>query len=489
MNILSPRSLAAASVALFLILILCACAVPLAPGYHIVKESRGVEFVSGPNAELRIRAEFLALNSGTIDLDHVDMVLPNERLYGRNSLQVQLDGANVEAVPQTSESVATGSEAVRIPFSPAWSRHQTRRISVEYAFRSPQDGGTRITLGARNFHLASRGWFPQLLPPKHIFSPHPRRPDHTIYTVRVPESLVVLARGIRKAAKRAGGETEYTFELRTTDLSPYIVAGDYSESPETHKPGDAVFWTLAPLSQDSAAAAGRITSSWAVLQKDFGPLEPEMRGPHIVESSGLRNHISGEAGPAAAAFPGGALVNSEALALGIGSDEFIAVVAHALAHDWFGDQMYPAADAEIGMGEGLPEYATIVIDEALQGDAGRKNSIARYLREYDDAKQHAEEEPLGITMLTDSRDERRIALAKAPLFYIALEDACGEAQMRSGLSHMVTLLRGQEASYDSLRASLEQASGKNLAEIFRVWLNDKGIPQDFRTRYQDAAVK
>ena len=56
--------------------------------------------------------------------------------------------------------------------------------------------------------------------------------------------------------------------------------------------------------------------------------------------------------------------------------------------------------------------------------------------------------------------------------------------MRSGLKQMVELLRGQEASFDSLRSALEEASGKNLAEVFRVWLNQKDIPQDFRDGYQ-----
>jgi aminopeptidase N len=55
--------------------------------------------------------------------------------------------------------------------------------------------------------------------------------------------------------------------------------------------------------------------------------------------------------------------------------------------------------------------------------------------------------------------------------------------MRSGLKQMVTLLRGQETSYDALRSALEQSGGKNLAELFRVWLNDRDIPADFRARY------
>ena len=226
---------------------------------------------------------------------------------------------------------------------------------------------------------------------------------------------------------------------------------------------------------------------WDVLQKDFGLLDKNIRGPHVVEVAGLRDHAYGDTGPAAAPFPGGALVNSDALSMGIDSDDFIDRVAHALAHNWFGDQLLFAPDAEVGMGEGLPEYATIVAEESQKGEAGRRERIDRYLREYDRARQLGNEEPLGITRMTDAREQRRIALAKAPLFFVALEDACGETQMRAGLAQMVALLRGEEASYGSLRAELEQSSGKNLAELFRVWLNDRGIPADFAARYSGAS--
>ena len=73
--------------------------------------------------------------------------------------------------------------------------------------------------------------------------------------------------------------------------------------------------------------------------------------------------------------------------------------------------------------------------------------------------------------------------AKAALFFAAVEDMCGEKQMRDGLKELIDLMRGQEVSYDVLRAELEQSSGKNLGDLFRVWLNEKGIPEDFRARY------
>jgi aminopeptidase N len=89
-----------------------------------------------------------------------------------------------------------------------------------------------------------------------------------------------------------------------------------------------------------------------------------------------------------------------------------------------------------------------------------------------------------MVRMGDPLAQRRIALAKAALFYVALEDTCGEAPMRSGLAHLVSLLRGQEVDYNDLRAALEQSTDRKLGELFRVWLNRKGIPDDFRNRYQ-----
>ncbi|MGA8366354.1 MAG: hypothetical protein WB716_03475, partial [Candidatus Acidiferrales bacterium] len=56
------------------------------------------------------------------------------------------------------------------------------------------------------------------------------------------------------------------------------------------------------------------------------------------------------------------------------------------------------------------------------------------------------------------------------------------------LKQLVALFSGEEAGYDDLRAELELSSGKDLAEMFRVWLNQKGIPEEFRARYQTQTV-
>jgi hypothetical protein len=462
------------------------CTVLLTPGYRIVKESREVQFVAGQSPELGIRAKFTLENIGNGELKFIDVIFPDEKDFGRRKLRAQVDSREATLSKLPEEYRHDAPNTLRMSLTPAWKQKQKREIEIEYTLSSPEDPGARITLTESSFHLGFRGWFPALEPPRHVLAPYPKRPDKTIVVIRVPQEFLVLSRGTPAGQKRQGSEAEHRFLLRKDDLAPYVVAGRYTESSSHNQASSVIFWTMAPLKQDPTAAGALIRAAWNVLQTDFGPIDKNSRVPHVVESADLRAHITGEAGPAAAPFPGGALANSEALALGIDSEAFLEKVTHALAHNWFGGELYPASDAAIGMGEGLPDYAAIVIDEARNGNAAREQGIGRLLREYDGVMKQTAEKPLGLTTLLDPPEQRQIALAKAPLFFIALEDAYGQAPVRAGLNRLVALLRGQEVGYDDLRAALEESTGKNLSEFFRLWLYGKGLPKEFRARYESA---
>jgi hypothetical protein len=477
-----------AILAIFLALFAAACSTPLAPGYQILKESREVQFVAAQPSELRVSSRYTLQNYGNGDLAFLDVVLPDPQSYATKNLRVEVDGraAKFEKLPAGYQDQSANT--FRITFDSPWTRKQKCSLSIEYSLASPEDSGPLITLSENAFHLGSHGWFPGLEPPKHVLSPHPGPPARTLYSVRVPSNFLVLGGGLSKGRKNNAGEVQYTFELRNGDPAPYVVAGRYVDSSANRKSGPVVFWTLEPLKDDPAAAEQAIADAWGTLQRDFGPLDKNIRLPHIVESPGLRSSVSGQGAPAAASFPGGALVNPQALALGVNGGDFAVQVTQALAHGWF-NQVYPSPNAAIGMGQGLPAYATIVIDEARNGEAARRRRVQQFLREYDDACGQAVEKPLVALTAEDPVEQRRIGLAKAPLFFIALEDAYGPQPIRSGLAQLLFLLRGQSAGYDDLRSALEQSTGKNLAPVFRSWLYQQGIPAEFSKRYEAAAVE
>ena len=467
-----------------------ACTTPLAPAYRISKESREIQFVSGAPPALKIQARFTLVNYGNSDLKFIDMVVPVEKTSGFSNLRVEIDGRNVNPAPLPAEQQPDHPHTLRIQFESTWKQKEKRDLLIEYELRAAEEAGSQVTLGPKTFSLGFRGWFTVFQPPNRTLSPFPARPDKTAITIRVPSSFLVLSRGT-KAGKTAGkttaaNEIDYRYLLRANDLAPFAVGGQYVEWSTKSSATTVTFWTLEPLRDDASKAAQRIADAWSTMQTDFGPLDKSISGPHVVESPELRNRLTGDAGPAAAPFPGGALVNPAALALGIRSDGFIDRVTHAIARNWFGEQIYPAPFAALGLGEGLPAYATIVIDEASKGEAARRARVAGYLRAYDDAAAKAVEIRLGVAKMSDPPEQRAIALAKAPLFFIALEDAYGEKPVRAALARVVSLLRGQEVGYNEIRSAIEQESGKDLAEFFRTWLYELGIPKDFRARYEPA---
>jgi hypothetical protein len=460
------------------------CSVPLAPGYTILKESREVHFVSGKPSHLEISVRYSLENTGTSALEFIDAILPDEKAFGRGNVRVEMNGHAMTPEKLTEQFSWRPQDVFRLKLD-SWTQKQRRDLLIAYDFASPQDSGAQITLSDSDFHLGSRGWSPELQPPKRILAPFPKRPDRTLVTVRVPPNFVVLSRGSAAGRKQNGGEVEHRFQLRKGDLDPYVVAGRYAESSAGNKSGGVVFWTHEPLKENLDSVVSSFGAAWEVLQTNFGALDKNIRNVHLLEASDLRAAAFGDESSATAPFPGGALFSSEAIKSGVGNDSFVEVVTLALARNWFGEELHIAGAAAAGMGEGLPQYATIVIDEARSGEAARRARVIRLLRDYDKMRKQAEEEPLGSSFPSDSSEQRRIARAKAPLFYIALEDTYGKQPVRQGLCDLAELLKGQEAGYDDLRAALEHTTGKGLEDTFRIWLREKGIPEDFRAKYQE----
>ena len=94
-----------------------------------------------------------------------------------------------------------------------------------------------------------------------------------------------------------------------------------------------------------------------------------------------------------------------------------------------------------------PEYATIVVDEARNGPAARRRRVIEYLRRYDDPRKNAAETPLSVTSLNDPVAQRRLALAQAPLFFVALEDASGPPPVRRDVRSVVLRLALENESW------------------------------------------
>ncbi len=453
-----------------------------APNYRIDKAAVRIEFTPGQAPELRLSASYALENYGTSVLPFIDVMLPNETRYRIRSLLVKVDGQNISSAQVSGGSSETRTSRIRVPLDPGWHPRERRDLVIEYNFNA-QDGAEKSeALAAASFYLISPGWLPTLQPPNHVLSSTPAIPVGTPYSVQVPADFLVLASGKPRGRKKDGGAMKYQFESRKEDSAPYVIAGQYVETPSSRQKHSVSFWTFGPLKGDPAGVEKQIASVSAILQKNFGPLDKNSLGVRIVEFAGASSDVTSE--PQAVPFPAGVLVSSQATAAGIESPSFSKFISSALARSWFANISGP--DSPLGISEGLPEYAELVVDESLNGQPSRHDLVSRFLQEYENACKEAVEKPLISTTMQDPVEQRRIALAKAPLFFIALEDAYGEEPVRRGLAEVLTLLRGQNVGYPDIRAALETATNKDLTPMFRVWVYKTGIPDGFRQKYEGA---
>jgi hypothetical protein len=452
-----------------LVMFTAACAVPLGPGFFIDKEILEVHFVPGAPPRLEVRATFTLKNTGNAPLDALDLSLPNEKDSGKQSLSITIDGAAVS--PQSSSDAAP----LRISFPAAWAQKSKHTLVVSYLLASSA-AGQHFGLSENSFYLSAPDWFPLPRAPKGLLSEGDKPPKVFDVSVVVPQDFLVRAAGLPRGTKRRSAETEFRFRLREDEPSRFVVAGRYHELKFSDANGAICFWTFSPLSQGPAPRlAAQLTASLRAYEKAFGPLGKRAAPVYVVESATRLDRYRGRT------FPGGVLVEPADLA----NNDFADAAQIFLARLWFGQLLKPEVEADVLLGPAAASYATSVGVESA-GSRDRNAAIASLLRNFKSDPTAAPVQLLTNPKVPESPQQRLQRIYKGTLFYYALEDECGKEAVHRALSRMMQARRNYEAGINDLRSALEAESGKDLGEFFRLWLNQPGIPADFRARYAKA---
>ena len=480
----SHRAHASIFIALSFAISLAGCAVPLAPGYQVEKESLTVRFVPGTPPHLAIHADYQLRNVGTAPLDFVEVTVPAEKTFGRSNLRVLVANREIAAQSQqdmNSESAPGESAAAeslwRIPLAPALRKKQKINVSLEYelAATAPTDG--RIFAAENMFYLNDSGWFPQFQEPKALFAEDITRPNPTGLTVIVPANFLVTASGQPHGEKKRGAETEHHFGIATGDFDPYVLAGAYQQQQISANSISVVTWTFKPIpAAQPQQTATQIAAAANFYSQNFGPLPKSATAVYYADPpQEAGNHIK-NGDPTGASLPP-TIVNSA-------SEDVFALMD--LAHTWFAHVIVPNSESWL-LARGFDFYATAASNAF--GHHVTDSDVRSALANYDSDRADTVEKPIVSLNPNDAEDQLKIAGDKMRLFFFALQDQCGRENVVHAMHHMVYALRGQQYGYSDFRAALEQECHQNLAEFFRTWLTQKGIPADFRARYEGAGSK
>jgi aminopeptidase N len=284
------------------------------------------------------------------------------------------------------------------------------------------------------------------------------------FAVTVPAGLTAIANGIPGGSTSAGGWTTWRWSetlpmasyLATMAVGKYrIITGSYDGRPVY----SAVATSIPPEQADAAIA--RTPEIVDFLASRFGPYPFDAVGGIVPDEPRLRFALETQTRPVYSAgfFRQGSV------------DDKTWVIAHELAHQWFGDSVSVHFWRDIWLNEGFATYAEWLWSEHL----GRGTAQEIFDRVYADPPDSKVWSPPpgdpGTKALFGASVYRRGAMTVHAL-RLTVGDLAFFEILRTWLRER-SFGNGSTAEFEALA---ERVSGQKLHALFQAWLFDTGKP-------------
>jgi Peptidase family M1 domain len=506
-------------IAVFFAVFLIGCTVPIGPGFQHSTRKDAINEVAAGSASsshsvserIHIRVSDDLENIGIGPLSYLDVNTPAGSSFAVTNLTSRVNGRAVETVRVNGEPDAP----VRVRFTDSWKPKENRTIVTEYDLDPKLVGDGAVSASADDFYITDPDAFPTWRPPFGVFVNADLRAHVESLEFALPADFRVLASGREKRTNK-NTSTMREFQVAPTDFLPFAIAGRYQETGVAAQSGRVIFWTLDSLDLKLAQpAAERLANTASEYARLFGPVEgAKSRAKlgtksrhsvvwpiYIAETSAVLPPIialldDGEAGTTAGAsalsFPEGALLDQHAFARGIDSEPVLQLAEYELAQTWFGWRVQVRPGTEPLLRDGIALFAVAEAAGAREGDPGRRREISRLIDSFDRAFRKTpvrtapgDEQNVALAPRAARTPEQRATAArKAALFLVAISDLIGKQNFETALRRLFRDRAGESVDDTDLRSALEDASGRDLAALFREWRSPSNIPGDFRARYR-----
>jgi aminopeptidase N len=182
-------------------------------------------------------------------------------------------------------------------------------------------------------------WFP--------VNDHPK--DKATYTIRIaaPDGLDVLSNGIKQSSQSAAGYTTSTWVV-SAPMASYLatmVIGHYRVVQSTHDGRPVITAVASSLPTYIDAQLARTPEVIDFLTTQFGPYPFDSEGGIVIDEPRVRYALENQTRP----------IYADAF-FGPRTDSMY-VIAHELAHQWYGDSVSITQWQDIWLNEGFATYA------------------------------------------------------------------------------------------------------------------------------------
>ncbi|MBT8241060.1 MAG: M1 family metallopeptidase [Acidimicrobiia bacterium] len=425
---------------------------------------------------------FADLGNGGYDVDHYDIAV---RYHPRSpeidatttieatattdlsSFNLDLVGLTVDAVTvdgEEAEISRTDTELVVTP-DDGIAEGKTFTVALEYHGEPTtgdlestpiENGWIRLDSGA-TYVLAepdgARTWFPN--------NDHPS--DKATYTFRitVPDGVEVAANGRLEADTVADdGYRTWHWEM-DEPMASYlatVVIGDYEIERTSSPEGVTIRNFFLPAEYDQAVSDFEVTGEMIdFFSEIFGPYPFDEYGavtvPVLLRSALETQTMS--------------VFGSDSVD-GTGASERI--IAHELAHQWFGDSVTPSDWSDIWLNEGFATYAESLWREHSDPDFDIDEEMAEVARRFGSR--------LGPIGDPGADDLFGISVyQRGGLTLHALRRTIGDDAFFETLQTWTAEQRHSNATTDEFIETAERISGQELDDFFVSWLNATNLPE------------
>jgi aminopeptidase N len=356
----------------------------------------------------------------------------------------------------------------------------TTKVAVYYhgapddglVFRNNAHGEPAVF--ADNWPARARYWFPSV--------DHPSDKARVEFLVKTPPNWVVVANGRRIDERIIDDGSRrltvwatdrpipvYTMVVGTAELEVREV-GEHCADQQ----GTCVEITQWSYPEDVTRAASlfrRAPEMLAFFDSLIGPFPYEKLA--LVQSTTRYGGMENSS----------AIFFTERLGSGSRGD---GLVAHEIAHQWFGDAVTEREWPHLWLSEGFATYFTSVFFEFADGDTAaariRAGSEQRYMASNRDVVQPIiADEPDDLFRLLNANNYQKGAWVLHMLRLLVGDDAFFEGIRR----YYSEFLHGTALTSD-LQGIIEERSGKDLSWFFQQWLRRPGYPQvEVRSQWSD----
>jgi aminopeptidase N len=299
---------------------------------------------------------------------------------------------------------------------------------------------------------AASTWFPG--------NNHPRDKATYRFEITVPDPWMVAASGTLKETNPQGAKTTYIWEMEKP-LATYLasISIDQYEPVIQEGPNGVVIRNYFPKDLPNAYRS-RFDTTPAMIDffdSYFGPYPFSEYGVVVASGDGLcaNTQISLEAQTMSIHCPVDSMMTED-------------VIAHELAHQWFGDSVSLENWKDIWLKEGFATYASWLWQ--TQGNAEAMKRIASFTSKHYFDSEFSVAEPSPQNLYSNE------SYNGGALVLYALQQMVGDETFFKILQTYAKQYQYSNAGSDEFIAVAEKVSGKDLTSFFDTWLFSKKMP-------------